>query len=389
MNLHSRMTLDLEKKGESGVQFGPVAYGTWSGGRFMHFGETLSEAEYIDCIRQAFEEGIRTFITSDVYGKGQADLLLGQALCQFPRDSYNLVGMVGHDFYFGNRKGNAGYPRFTDPELRSPDQFDDFLELAATKSLKRCQSDHFDLLLLHNPDELGYTREEVWTGMNDLKKIGITRKLGIAPGPANGFTLDLIHCYENFGEVIDWSMVILNPLEPWPANIGLPAAKQHGVKIMTRVVDHGGIFNDELKPGHEFREGDHRSYRPAGWVERGCEFVEKIRPLAESHGLSLLEYAAAWNLSHPAVECVIPTFIQENGDGAIPIREKIRSVARLTDCRLSPEEVEKVRQIGDNTGCMPLKGASTRHAKSERCDEWPMRPELIEIAERYGHALDW
>ncbi len=371
------------------TKIGPVAYGTWSGGRFMHFGEMLGQSEYIDCIRQAYDEGIRTFITSDVYGCGQADTLLGQALHGVPRDTYNLVGMIGHDFYQGTRKGNAGYPRFTDPQLRDSSAYGAFVEMACAKSLERCSTDYFDLLLLHNPDEIGYTHEAVWIGLEQLKKRGMTRKLGIAPGPANGFTLDLIHCYETYRNIIDWSMVILNPLEPWPAHIGLPAARAHDIKVMTRVLDHGGIFFDDLKPGHRFREGDHRSYRPAGWVEHGCEFLEKIRPFAEKHGLSMIQYAASWNLSHPGVECVIPTFIQEAGEKSTSIREKIKATAHLTDVRLSPEEVEEVRKLGDNIGCMPLKGASTRHSKSQRCDEWPMRPELADIAIRYGHALNW
>ena len=46
-----------------------TAYGTWSGGRFMHFGEPLSDERFVAAIRHAYERGIRTFMTSDVYGK--------------------------------------------------------------------------------------------------------------------------------------------------------------------------------------------------------------------------------------------------------------------------------------------------------------------------------
>ena len=75
------------------------------------------------------------------------------------------------------------------------------------------------------------------------------RALGVAPGPANGFTLDLIDCFERFGERIDWAMVILNPLEPWPGELVLPAAERHGVELITRVVDYGGLFHDDVLPG--------------------------------------------------------------------------------------------------------------------------------------------
>jgi aryl-alcohol dehydrogenase-like predicted oxidoreductase len=185
-------------------------------------------------------------------------------------------------------------------------------------------------------------------------------------------------------------MLILNPLEPWPVGLTLPACEKHGVKVMTRVVDHGGVFHDDLtREGHIFKPGDHRSYRPEGWVQHGMEKADRMRPIAEKHGLTMIQFASIWNLSHPAVECVIPTFIQEAGDGARAIEDKIREFAALPDIRLSAEEVEAVRMIGDNTGCMTLKGASKRHSTSERPDEWPMREDLLATAERYGLGTDW
>ncbi|MDX1681461.1 MAG: aldo/keto reductase [Akkermansiaceae bacterium] len=367
-----------------------TAYGTWSGGRFMHFGETLSEERYISCIQTAYENGIRTFVTSDVYGNGKADELLGQALKGIERDSYSLVGMIGHDFYNGQRAGSRGYPRLTDPELRGPEGYEEFIKFAAGKELERCGTDQFDLLMLHNPDELGYTSEPLWKAMESTKTAGLTKRLGIAPGPANGFSLDLVHSFEQFGELIDWTMVILNPLEPWPVGLTLPACEKHGVKVMTRVVDHGGVFHGDLGlPGHEFKSGDHRTYRPEGWVEHGTEKANKMLPLAEKYKLTLLQFACIWNLSHPAVESVVPTFIQEAGDDARPIEDKIKEFAALPDVRFTPEEVDQIRAIGDNTGCMALKGASKRHESSERPDEWPMRPELLELAERYELGTEW
>ena len=59
----------------------------------------------------------------------------------------------------------------------------------------------------------------------------------------------MIDCLERFGDLIDWAMVILNPLEPWPGELVLPAAERHGVKLITRVVDYGGLFHDDVLPG--------------------------------------------------------------------------------------------------------------------------------------------
>ena len=119
------------------------------------------------------------------------------------------------------------------------------------------------------------------------------------------------------------------------------------------------------------------------------EKADRMRPIAEKHGLTMIQFASIWNLSHPAVECVVPTFIQEAGDGARPIEKKIREFAALPDIRLSADEVEAVRKIGDNTGCMSLKGASKRHSVSERPDEWPMREDLLVTAGKYGLGIDW
>ena len=235
----------------------------------MHFGEPLDDDRFIALIRRAYDRGIRTFLTADVYGVGEADTLLGRALEGTPRDSYCLVGAIGHDFYHGQRDGAKGFPRFTNPALRKPREYASYLRSATEKSLGRCRSDRFDLLLLHNPDSSGYTTDAVWEGMAKLKDVGLTGQLGIAPGPANGFTLDLILCLERFQGLIDWAMIILNPLEPWPGRLCLPAAEKAGTKIITRVVDYGGLFHDDVKPGHQFAPRDHRTFRPAGWVEAG------------------------------------------------------------------------------------------------------------------------
>jgi aryl-alcohol dehydrogenase-like predicted oxidoreductase len=360
-----------------------TAIGTWSGGRFMHFGEPLDDGRLEALLRP--DERIRTVITADAYGAGEADSLLGRALRGVPRQDYVLVGAIGHDFYEGERRGAGGYPRFTDPALREPEGYRDYVRMATERSLERLGADAFDLLLLHNPDRRGFEHPAVWEALATVRDQGLTRLLGLAPGPANGFTLDVIGCLERYGELIDWAMLILNPLEPWPGELALPAAARHGVKVITRVVDYGGLFHDDVLPAHVFAPGDHRGFRPAGWVEAGREKLERMRPLAEQHGLTLLQLACAWNLSHEAVECVAPTLIQEPGAGAKPIEAKRAELADVpAGATLSGEELAAVRELGDNTGSMLLKGASPDHEGEERPDRWPLDQELRRLAERFG-----
>jgi aryl-alcohol dehydrogenase-like predicted oxidoreductase len=361
---------------------GHVAVGTWSGGRFMRFGEPIDDDRLTALLRPG--DGIDTVLTADAYGAGEADALLGRALSGVAREAYCLVGAVGHDFYEGEREGSKGFPRFTDPHLRGPDGYASYLRMATERSLERIGADAFDLLLLHNPDRTGYTSPAVWEGMAALRDAGLTRMLGVAPGPANGFTLDVIDCLERFGALIDWAMVILNPLEPWPGELVLPAAERYGIDVITRVVDYGGLFWDDVLPGHAFARHDHRAFRPEGWVAAGRERLERMRPIAERHGLTPLQLACQWNLAHPRVRCAVPTLIEEP-DGAKPIEAKRAELGAVPrELMLDEDEVAEIRAIGDNTGCMDLKGASPRFEGEPQPDRWPMTGELRALAERWA-----
>ena len=364
-----------------------TAYGTWNGGRYMHFGEPVDEARFDACILRAYEKGIRTFMTADVYGNGTADEAIGRSLAGLPRDSYCLVGIIGHDFYGGARDGQKGFPRFTDPRLRQPRDFSDYVRMATERSLARCRTDHFDCLMLHNPDSIGYSQDAVWKAMARVQEEKMCELLGVAPGPANGFTLDLLLCFERFAPLLDWAMIILNPLEPWPGNMALPAALKSDISLITRVVDYGGLFHDDVRPGHTFGPRDHRTFRPAGWVDAGAAKINAMRPIAEKHGLTMLQLACAWNLSQAPVKSVIPTLMQETAqvNGVTPktIEAKIDELAATPSVTLSPDEVARIFEIGNNKGCMELKGGNPGHTGEPLSDRWPLNAELIEIAERW------
>jgi aryl-alcohol dehydrogenase-like predicted oxidoreductase len=388
----------------------PTAIGTWSGGRFMHFGESLPEERLRALLRPG--GGIDTVITADAYGAGAADELLGKALLGVDRDSYCLVGAIGHDIYAGQRDGAKGYPRFTDPGLRGEDEYGEYIRMATERSLERCGVERFDLLLLHNPDRTGYCSPAVWEGLAAVREAGLTRLLGVAPGPANGFTVDVIDCFERFGELIDWAMIIFGPMEPWPGEFVLEAAEAKDVDLIARVVDYGGLFHDDVLPGHGFAEHDHRRFRPDGWIEAGREKLDAMRPYARAHGLTMLQLACAWDLAQAPVHCVAPTLIQEPGAGPSPTRAiedkraELAAVATLpgvvasgtgkrggsgrddgeeTDggSPLSAEEVRQIREIGDNRGSMDLKGANPAYEGPARPDRWELDSELAEVAGRW------
>ena len=359
-----------------------TAIGTWSGGRFLHFGETIDADRLVELLRP---NGIDTLLSADAYGQGEADRLLGRALSGVERDEYCLIGAVGHDFYEGKRDGPRGFPRFTDPALRDERGYADYLTMATERSLERIGVDRFDVLLLHNPDRTGYRSEHVWAAMERLRDEGLTGQCGIAPGPANGFTLDLIGCFERYGELIDWAMIILNPLEPWPGELCMSAAADNGVELITRVADYGGLFWDDLDADTPLEEGDHRAFRPDGWVADGLASLAKMRPIADRYDLTPMQLACKWNLAHDPVRCVVPTLIQEAGASRRTIEEKRAELAALpAETTLDAEAVAAIRQVGDNRGCMALKGASPDHTEAERPDRWPLDSDSKAVARRWG-----
>ena len=104
------------------------------------------------------------------------------------------------------------------------------------------------------------------------------------------------------------------------------------MRVLARVVDYGGLFHDDVPDEGSLGETDHRSYRAAGWVDAGRARLDELRPIADRHGLTLLQLSAVWTLAQPAVACVAPTLIQEAG----PARQDGRGQARRARRRAPP-----------------------------------------------------
>ena len=120
------------------------------------------------------------------------------------------------------------------------------------------------------------------------------------------------------------------------------------------------------------------------WVQAGSERLERMRPIAERHGLTTLQLACQWNLAHDRVRCAVPTLIEEP-DAEKPIEAKRAELAVVPrDVVLSDDELAEIRALGDNTGCMALKGASPQFEGEPQADRWPMTSQLRELAARWA-----
>ena len=97
-----------------------------------------------------------------------------------------------------------------------------------------------------------------------------------------------------------------------------------------------------------------------------------------------MQLACAWDLAQEPVRCVAPTLIEEPGS-VKPIEAKRAELAAVPErVVLSAEEVEELREIGDNTGSMTLKGASPDFDGPAQPDGWPLDDELAAVAARWA-----
>jgi hypothetical protein len=81
---------------------------------------------------------------------------------------------------------------------------------------------------------------------------------------------------------------------------------------------------------------------------------------------------------------VAPTLIQESGPDARPIEDKRAELAAVrSPSPLNGEEVREIRAIGDNRGCMTLKGASPEYEGAPVADRWALDDELAALAMRW------
>ena len=245
------------------------------------------------------------------------------------------------------------------------------------------------MLLLHNPDRVGYTSPAVWEAMAGLREAGLCNAIGVAPGPANGFTLDVIGCLERFGDLIDWAMLILNPLEPWPGGWRCRPASATACACWRAWSTTAGCSTTTCPTrARSARPTIAATARPAG-SRRGGRASTSCARSPTATASRCCSCRPPGRSPSPRCRCVAPTLIQEAGAAAKPVEAKRAELAAVPrEPVLDEAELAAIAAIGDNTGCMALKGASPRHEGAERPDAWPLDDELREVGRRFGIEAD-
>jgi aryl-alcohol dehydrogenase-like predicted oxidoreductase len=296
--------------GDTQISVSPVIMGTWQAGKAMWTG--IDDNETRKAIRAAFDAGITTFDTAEVYGNGHSERILGQALKDL-RPKVVIATKV-----FSNHLKREQVIK------------------ACEGSLKNLGSDYIDLYQIHwPPGSFGHAKvslEETMGTLNELKEQGKIRAIGVS-----NFNLPQLQEAEQFGDVVSlqppyslfWRMI-----EKETA----PYCRDHNKTILAYSPMAQGLLTGKFGPEHSFEKGDHRAanrlLKPENYT-RVQTALAQLRPLAESKGITLAQLALAWIIAQPNT-CAIA--------GARNSRQAVENAA-AANVVLYKEELEALDRI--------------------------------------------
>ena len=258
----------------------------------------VDEEDAIVTIRQALDLGVNFLDTSDNYGLGRAEEIVGKAI-QGRRDQVVLA-----------TKG--GTPRDERGRITNDCRAGVIIK-AVEASLRRLRTDYIDLYQIHLPDpETPF--EETALALEQLRRAGKIRYIGLS----NFWTAELKE-WLSIGEIVSNQMPY-NFLHRDIEGEILPLCRERKIGVIAYTPLLMGLFAGKLTPDSQFGQGDHRAAYPLFQGEpfrQSLRLIDRLRPLAEEFELTLAQLALRWVISRPGITCAIagakhPQQVKEN-----------------------------------------------------------------------------
>ncbi|HXG53510.1 MAG TPA: aldo/keto reductase [candidate division Zixibacteria bacterium] len=301
--------------GKTGLRVSVIGLGTMV--HAGHFGP-MDDAESLAAIDTALELGVNFIDTSDAYGAGYGETLLGKAL-KGRRDKV-VIATKGGNVMTGPNRGKRNF---------APDYIAGVLE----GSLRRLQTDYIDLYQLHNPTVEVIERGEVWEVLERAKKAGKILHYGVS---INTMEEGIAAVKDGRAETIQ---IEYSLLAQEPAEQVLPLAREANVGVIARVPLRRGVLTGKLTQADEHRfQGEDvraRSFKGEAFAKELAK-AEKLRFLVHGPVRTLGQAALAFCLAHPAVSVTIPGARNE---------QQMRENASAGDLELPQEDLERVREL--------------------------------------------
>lgn len=308
--------------GQSGLKISAIGLGSW-----LTYGGAVERPAAIACLRRAYELGINFFDTANVYNKGEAEAVVGEALRVFPRASYVLASKVF--FAMGDGPNDRGLSRKHIMEQ-------------CHASLRRLGVDYLDLYQCHRYDP-ETPLEETLRALDDLVTQGKVLYAGVsqwsaaqitdAVGTARALNLDRIVSNQPAYNLINRAV---------EAEI-MPVCAGYGIGLVVYSPLAQGVLTGKYRPGQPL-PGDSRGTDPRQnrFIQKYLDDGELLRKVeafteyARARGISPGLMALAWVLRRPEVASAIV--------GASRI-EQIEENVKAAELDLSAADLEEMERI--------------------------------------------
>lgn len=303
--------MEKRRLGTSDVQITPILMGTWQAGKRQWVG--IEDADSIKAIRAAFEAGITTIDTAEVYGQGHSEQIVAQALSDV-RSQVEYATKV-----FANHL-----------------KYNQVIE-ACENSLKNLKTDYIDLYQIHWPSGSFNSEivpiEETMRALNELKSQGKIRAIGVS-----NFSGKQLEEASKYGP-IDSLQPPYSLFWRYVETDAMPYCIEKQISIIAYSPLAQGLLTGKFAPGHTFDPDDNRAKNKLFQgenFEHAHQALDKLRPIAESHNCTLAQLAIAWLISQPRSNAIV---------GARNAEQVIAN-AQAASVQLSAEELEHIDSIG-------------------------------------------
>lgn len=280
------------KFGRTEFTVSDIGFGAWQIGG--SWGE-VSEADGRAALNAALDAGMTFIDTADVYGDGRSEKIIAEV----------LKARGGTRPMVASKAGRRLNPHVADGYTKAN------IEAFIDRSLKNLEIDSLDLVQLHCPPTDVYYRQEMFEGLEEIRKAGKIKHYGVSVEKVE----EALKAIEYPGVVS--VQIIFNMFRQRPAALFFQEAKRRNVAVIARVPLASGLLSGKITAATQFAAEDHRNFNRNGEAfdvgetfagvpfETGLAAVEEVRKLV-SEGASMAQFALRWILMHEAVTVVIP-----------------------------------------------------------------------------------
>jgi len=271
--------------GDSGIEVSEISLGSW-----LTYSGGVERDQTEACTRAAFDLGINFFDTANVYGRGAAEEAWGEILPDFPREEIVLATKV----YFHMSKTDSGL---------SADQISKQLDA----SLRRLRTDYVDLYQCHRFD-VETPIEETMEALTAAVESGKARHIGFSEWTPEQIRAGLE--VPGAAKLVS-SQPQYNAIWRAPEAEVFPLCAENGISQIVWSPLAQGVLTGKYEPGSPPPEGSRGSSGEMGnfispYLEDSVlEAVARLRPIADEAGLTMVQLALAWVLSHDEVASAI------------------------------------------------------------------------------------